>query len=198
MPRTSSWRRALPYESSWLWQTWWLLLLLGFRVVERVSGSSALYSFEVTHRYSDKARHELKARHSDAFLDWPQQGTQEFHTMLFYLDLHRHFGHIFPHITKSKAKAAPLMASSVGNATYFNRHDGQESNSSFTLLSWVTLFAELCHKPTFSKQRGVWQNPTWVVERFSCHLPLPIWNCALFSHWSWSQSLFLCAQMQLG
>jgi hypothetical protein len=84
-----------------------------------------LYTFEVTHRFSDKARHELKARYGDAFLDWPRQGTPEFHNMLFHLDLHRHPGRILSRgAANSKATAPPLMASSVGNATYYNIRDG--------------------------------------------------------------------------
>jgi hypothetical protein len=144
--RTRSWRRAVPehairtlirepYQSSRLvvWQSWRLLLLVAglvcwcaAPVLARGSSESAgLYTFEVTHRFSDKARHELKARYGDAFLDWPRQGTPEFHNMLFHLDLHRHPGRILSRgAANSKATAPPLMASSVGNATYYNIRDG--------------------------------------------------------------------------
>ena len=83
-----------------------------------VKSSGALYTFEVTHRYSDKARRELRARHGDAFRDWPRQGTAEFHTMLFRLDLFRHRGRVL------RKASIPLMASSAGNVTAYNPHDG--------------------------------------------------------------------------
>ncbi|KAG0563847.1 hypothetical protein KC19_8G064100 [Ceratodon purpureus] len=150
---TRSWRRIpsehsirtptrairAPYQNSpfWLKQPWRMLLLLlllflgsvlccAAPVTGRTTSGSAggLYTFEVTHRFSDKAREELKARHGDAFLDWPRQGTPEFHDMLFHLDLHRHPGRVLPRGDAAKAKAPPLMASSVGNTTYFNQRDG--------------------------------------------------------------------------
>ena len=134
--RRGSWRRAgLCEGASVLWQTPWLVFFLGVvwcaeSVIAREGGSSesGLYAFEVTHRFSDKARHELKARYGDAMLlDWPQQGTGEFHNMLFHLDLRRHPGRIAPRAAasaSSKAKAPPLMASSSGNLTYYNLRDG--------------------------------------------------------------------------
>ena len=94
---------------------WWLLVCA--EIAAQAEGS--LYSFEVIHRYSEKARRELQERHGDAFHDWPQQGTPEFHNMLYFLDLHRHHGHL-----ARASRSSPLMASSVGNATYYNRHDG--------------------------------------------------------------------------
>ncbi|XP_024360626.1 aspartyl protease family protein 1 isoform X2 [Physcomitrium patens] len=94
---------------------WWLLLLAA-KSVDIVRGS--LYSFEVTHRYSEKARKELQERHGQAFQDWPQQGSPEFHDMLFFFDLRRHLGRI------AASKTPPLMASSTGNTTYYNQYDG--------------------------------------------------------------------------
>lgn len=94
---------------------WWLLVCAEIAA----QGGASLYSFEVTHRYSEKARKELQERHGDAFHDWPQQGTPEFHNMFFFLDLRRHHGHLAP-----ASRPPPLMASSRGNTTYYNRHDG--------------------------------------------------------------------------
>jgi len=96
-----------------------VILLEGFVAVT----AGNLYSFEVTHRFSDKARRELQLRHGEEFRDWPPQGTAAFHSMLFHNDLIRHHSHIHRYAAASKA-SLPLMANSIGNATYFNKHDG--------------------------------------------------------------------------
>jgi putative cofactor-binding repeat protein len=75
------------------------------------------FSFELTHRFSEKARRELRERHGDKFVDWPAQGTTEFVQLMCYRDIVRHKGRLL-------AAGSNLLAAVDGNTTYFNSNDG--------------------------------------------------------------------------
>jgi len=76
------------------------------------------FSFELTHRFSEKARRELRERHGDKFVDWPAQGTTEFVQLMCYRDIVRHKGRLLA------AGSNQLLAAVDGNTTYFNSNDG--------------------------------------------------------------------------
>lgn len=96
---------------------WWLVVWACYTVSIVSSGSSS-FSLEVTHRFSEKARRELRERQGVDFQDWPPQGTAEYHGLLYNRDLHRHGGRILAAATNKH-----LLASSQGNLTYFWEND---------------------------------------------------------------------------
>ena len=75
------------------------------------------FSFEVTHRFSEKARSELRERHGDRFVDWPAQGTKEHVELMCHRDIVRHKGRLL-------AAGSNLLAALDGNITYENANDG--------------------------------------------------------------------------